>query len=59
MTDAERSEELEILKCDLENIISGMTICAHILSEEEKDCLLLFQRCLSVMERIKPTEESE
>lgn len=52
-----RWNELEILKMDLENRIHGMTICAYILSEEEKDYLLLFQRCLSVMERIQPKEE--
>ena len=52
-----RWKELEWLKLDLENRIHGMTICAHILSEEEKDHLLLFQRCLSVMERIQPKEE--
>ena len=52
-----RWEELEWLKLDLENRIHGMTICAHILSEEEKDYLLLFQRCLSVMERIQPSNK--
>lgn len=52
-----RWDELEFLKLDLENRIHGMTICAHILSEEEKEYLLLFQRCLSVMERIQPSNK--
>ena len=48
------SEELEFLKSDLDNVIQGMTICASVLSAEEKDYLLLFQRCKSVLDRIKP-----
>ena len=50
-------EELEFLKCDLENIIDGMTICGGILSDEEKDILLLLNRCKSVLDRIKPCKE--
>ena len=49
-------DELEFLKCDLDNMIAGMTICGSILSQEEKDYLLLFQRCRSVLDRIKPVE---
>ena len=52
-------DELEFLKCDLLNMIAGMTICESILSQEEKDHLNLHRRCLSVLERIKPCEEKE
>jgi len=51
-----REDELEFLKCDLENIITGMTICESILSQEEKDHLSLHRRCLSILNRIKPQE---
>ena len=54
-----KEDELEFLKCDLENIIDGMTICEGILSSEEKDHLSLHRRCLSVLERIKVTESEE
>ena len=53
-----REEELEFLKMDLKNIITGMTICESILSLEEKEHLSIHRRCLSVLERIKPREEN-
>ena len=51
-----REDELEFLKCDLENIITGMAICEGILSQEEKEHLSLHRRCLSVLQRIKVAE---
>lgn len=54
-----REDELEFLKCDLENIITGMTICEGILSQEEKEHLSLHRLCLSVLQRIKAAEGSE
>ena len=54
-----REEELEFLKMDLKNIITGMTICESILSLEEKEHLSIHRRCLSVLERIKPTSGKE
>lgn len=54
-----REDELEFLKCDLTNMITGMTICESILSQEEKDHLSLHRRCLSVLERIKVAERSD
>ena len=52
-------EELKFLKCDLENMITGMTICEGILSNEERVHLSLHRRCLSVLERIKVAESEE
>ena len=54
-----REDELEFLKCDLTNMITGMTICESILSQEEKDHLSLHRRCLSVLQRIKVAEGSD
>lgn len=54
-----REDELEFLKCDLENMITGMTICESILSQEEKDHLSLHRRCLSVLQRIKVAESED
>ena len=54
-----KEDELEFLKCDLENMIQGMTICESILRQEEKDHLSLHRRCLSVMERIKVAESED
>lgn len=54
-----REDELEFLKCDLENMITGMTICESILSQEEKEQLSLHRRCLSVLQRIKVAESEE
>lgn len=54
-----KTDELEFLKCDLENMITGMTICKHTLSQEEIDHLSLHRRCLSVLERIKVAESEE
>ena len=54
-----KEDELEFLKCDLENMIVGMTICESILSQEEKDHLSLHRRCLSILSRIKPLESEE
>lgn len=54
-----RNDELELLKCELKNVIQGMVICKAILSEEEKDHLSLFMHCLSVLERIKVAEEEK
>ena len=51
-----KEDELEFLKCDLENMIAGMTICESVLSQEEKDQLSLHRRCLSILNRIKPQE---
>lgn len=51
-----KNDELEFLKCELENRIQGMTVCESILSNEEKDHLNLHRRCLSILERIKPVE---
>ena len=52
-----KGEELAFLKLDLKNMITGMTICKNILSNEELDHLDLHRRCLSVLERIKPVED--
>lgn len=52
-----KSEELEFLKIDLDNVIQGMAICDSILSKDERYYLLLFQRCKSVLDRIKPIGE--
>lgn len=54
-----RTDELEILKIDMENIIAGMTICEGILSPEEHSHLALHKRCLSILKRIKPADEEE
>lgn len=54
-----KEDELEFLKCDLLNMISGMTICESILSPEEKDHLSLHRRCLSIFNRIEPLESEE
>lgn len=54
-----REDELEFLKCDLENMITGMTICESILSQEEKEQLSLHRRCLSVLQRIKVAESEK
>lgn len=54
-----KNDELEFLKLDLENIIAGMEICENILSQEEKDHLLLHKRCLSVLERIEVAESED
>ena len=54
-----KEDELEFLKCDLENIIDGMTICEGILSPEEHSHLALHKRCLSILKRIKPANEEE
>lgn len=55
----DKNDELEFLKCDLENMITGMTICEGILSPEEKEHLSLHRRCLSVLQRIKVAEGSD
>lgn len=54
-----REDELEFLKCDLTNMITGMTICEGMLSQEEQEHLSLHRRCLSVLQRIKVAERSE
>lgn len=54
-----KEDELEFLKCDLENMIQGMTICESILSQGEKDHLSLHRRCLFVLERIKVAESED
>lgn len=54
--DADRNQELEMLKIDLENAIVGMEICEGMLSREEKDHLNLHRRCMSILERIRPSE---
>jgi hypothetical protein len=51
--------ELELLKCELQNRIDGMTICASFLTDDEKEVLLLLQRCKSVLDRIEPKEENK
>lgn len=54
-----REDELEFLKADLLNIITGMTICESVLTQEEKDHLSLHRRCLSILERIEVAESEE
>ena len=54
-----KSLELEMLKMDLENVIQGMTICAGVLSKDEQEYLALFNRCLSLINRIKPIKEDK
>lgn len=51
--------ELEALKIDLNNLIDGMTILTDTLTENEKECLRMLCRCLSVIDRIVPINELE
>lgn len=50
-------QELELLKAQLDNRISGMMIAAELLSDDEKNMLLLLQHCKSVLDRIEPISE--
>lgn len=54
-----KTDELEILKIELENIIDGMSICSEILTPEEHTHLVLHKRCLSILKRIKPAEDKD
>ena len=53
MTD-NREQELEILKIDLDNLITGMAVCKSILTNGERDCLEVLIRCKSILDRITP-----
>ncbi len=55
----DKSDELNFLKCDLKNMIDGMTMVESLLSQTEKDHLNLHRRCMSVLERIEAAESEE
>ena len=55
----DKSDELNFLKCELKNVIDGMTMIEYLLSQEDKDHLNLHRRCLSVLERIEVAESEE
>ncbi len=50
----EKSDELELLKTELDNRIDGLLICKAFLTDEERDLLKLLSKCRSVLNRIKP-----